>query len=30
MGMTTSFSKSQLARAHQKLRGWLGEEGVDR
>ena len=25
MGMTTSFSKSQLARAHQKLRGWLGE-----
>ena len=23
MGMTTSFSKSQLARAHQKLRGWL-------
>lgn len=26
MGMTTSFSKSQLARAHQKLRGWL--EGV--
>lgn len=26
MGMTTSFSKSQLARAHQKLRGWLGEE----
>jgi RNA polymerase sigma-70 factor (ECF subfamily) len=30
MGMTTSFSKSQLARAHQKLRGWLGEEGADR
>ncbi len=27
MGMTTSFSKSQLARAHQKLRRWLGEEG---
>jgi RNA polymerase sigma factor (sigma-70 family) len=26
MGMTTSFSKSQLARAHQKLRAWLGEE----
>jgi RNA polymerase sigma-70 factor (ECF subfamily) len=26
MGMTTSFSKSQLARAHQKLRRWLGEE----
>jgi len=25
MGMTTSFSKSQLARAHQKLRRWLGE-----
>lgn len=25
MGMTTSFSKSQLARAHQKLRSWLGE-----
>jgi RNA polymerase sigma factor (sigma-70 family) len=25
MGMTTSFSKSQLARAHQKLRAWLGE-----
>jgi len=28
MGMTTSFSKSQLARAHQKLRGWLGEGAV--
>jgi len=28
MGMTTSFSKSQLARAHQKLRAWLGEEGA--
>ena len=25
MGRTASFSKSQLARAHQKLRGWLGE-----
>ncbi len=25
MGMTASFSKSQLARAHQKLRRWLGE-----
>jgi RNA polymerase sigma factor (sigma-70 family) len=24
MGMTASFSKSQLARAHQKLRAWLG------
>jgi len=30
MGMTTSFSKSQLARAHRKLRAWLGEEGVAR
>ena len=28
MGMTTSFSKSQLARAHQKLRRWLGEEAT--
>lgn len=28
MGMTTSFSKSQLARAHQKLRRWLGEEAL--
>ena len=28
MGMTTSFSKSQLARAHQKLRVWLGGEGA--
>jgi RNA polymerase sigma-70 factor (ECF subfamily) len=28
MGMTTSFSKSQLARAHQRLRGWLGEEAL--
>jgi RNA polymerase sigma-70 factor (ECF subfamily) len=26
MGKTTSFSKSQLARAHARLRGWLGEE----
>lgn len=26
MGKTTSFSKSQLARAHLKLRRWLGEE----
>jgi RNA polymerase sigma-70 factor (ECF subfamily) len=25
MGMTASFSKSQLARAHEKLRRWLGE-----
>ena len=25
MGMTTSFSKSQLERAHDKLRRWLGE-----
>jgi RNA polymerase sigma factor (sigma-70 family) len=25
MGMTTSFSKSQLARAHERLRRWLGE-----
>lgn len=25
MGMTTSFSKSQLARSHEKLRRWLGE-----
>ena len=25
MGMTTSFSKSQLARAHERLRQWLGE-----
>lgn len=30
MGMTTSFSKSQLARAHRKLRAWLGEEGAVR
>jgi RNA polymerase sigma factor (sigma-70 family) len=26
MGKTVSFSKSQLARAHQRLRGWLGGE----
>ncbi|MBA3498661.1 MAG: sigma-70 family RNA polymerase sigma factor [Gemmatimonadales bacterium] len=26
MGKTASFSKSQLARAHQRLRRWLGEE----
>lgn len=26
MGKTTSFSKSQLARAHMRLRRWLGEE----
>jgi RNA polymerase sigma-70 factor (ECF subfamily) len=26
MGMTVSFSKSQLARAHARLRSWLGEE----
>lgn len=26
MGKTTSFSKSQLARAHARLRNWLGEE----
>ncbi len=26
MGKTTSFSKSQLARAHERLRRWLGEE----
>ena len=25
MGMTASFSKSQLARAHERLRQWLGE-----
>ena len=30
MGMTTSFSKSQLARAHQRLRVWLGGEGAAR
>lgn len=28
MGKTVSFSKSQLARAHQRLRRWLGEELV--
>ena len=28
MGMTVSFSKSQLARAHARLRGWLGRELV--
>jgi len=26
MGKTPSFSKSQLARAHARLRRWLGEE----
>jgi RNA polymerase sigma factor (sigma-70 family) len=26
MGMTVSFSKSQLARAHARLKAWLGEE----
>jgi len=26
MGKTASFSKSQLARAHVRLRVWLGEE----
>jgi RNA polymerase sigma factor (sigma-70 family) len=26
MGKTPSFSKSQLARAHTRLRRWLGEE----
>jgi RNA polymerase sigma-70 factor (ECF subfamily) len=26
MGMTVSFSKSQLARAHTRLKSWLGEE----
>jgi RNA polymerase sigma-70 factor (ECF subfamily) len=26
MGRTASFSKSQLARAHARLRRWLGEE----
>ena len=26
MGKTPSFSKSQLSRAHARLRGWLGEE----
>lgn len=28
MGKTPSFSKSQLSRAHAKLRSWLGEEPV--
>ena len=28
MGKTTSFSKSQLARAHARLRRWLGEEAM--
>ncbi len=28
MGKTVSFSKSQLARAHARLRRWLGEEAV--
>jgi RNA polymerase sigma-70 factor (ECF subfamily) len=28
MGKTVSFSKSQLARAHTRLRRWLGEESV--
>ena len=28
MGKTVSFSKSQLARAHTRLRKWLGEESV--
>src|SRR5215207_1083855 len=28
MGRTPSFSKSQLARAHSRLRTWLGEEGA--
>lgn len=28
MGRTASFSKSQLARAHVRLRRWLGEEAV--
>jgi RNA polymerase sigma factor (sigma-70 family) len=30
MGKTVSFSKSQLARAHARLRGMLDAEGVDR
>jgi RNA polymerase sigma factor (sigma-70 family) len=29
MGMTASFSKSQLARAHLKLRAWLGEDEAE-
>jgi RNA polymerase sigma-70 factor (ECF subfamily) len=28
MGKTDSFSKSQLARAHVRLRLWLGEEAL--
>jgi len=28
MGRTVSFSKSQLARAHARLRAWLGEEAA--
>lgn len=28
MGKTASFSKSQLARAHKRLRVWLGEEAL--
>lgn len=28
MGRSVSFSKSQLARAHQRLRGWLGDGEV--
>lgn len=28
MGRTVSFSKSQLARAHSRLRTWLGEEAL--
>jgi RNA polymerase sigma factor (sigma-70 family) len=28
MGKTVSFSKSQLARAHVRLRSWLGEEAL--
>jgi len=30
MGKTVSFSKSQLARAHARLRGMLDDEGVAR
>ncbi|MBW8056296.1 MAG: sigma-70 family RNA polymerase sigma factor [Nitrospira sp.] len=28
MGKSVSFSKSQLSRAHARLRKWLGEEAV--
>jgi len=28
MGKTPSFSKSQLSRAHARLRLWLGEEMI--